>query len=211
MQIGGPSGGVIPYGSFSLDYERVAATGAMMGSGGIIALGVDKCMVDIAQHMIHFMAHESCGKCVLCRDGLPELEALLMELCIGRAREGILEEIKELSEAIEESALCGLGRSAVNPVLTTLKHFSSEYQAHRRGRCPAVHCKSLIDFEIDLAACRGCRACYLVCPSGAVTMRSGRERYIVDRQLCNKCWACYETCPFGCIKITSEECPWKNS
>lgn len=211
LHIGGPSGGIVPYSRFSLDYESVAATGAIMGSGGIVALGTNSCMVDMARHMINFMAHESCGKCVFCRDGLPELESLLLELCIGKAKEGILEEIEGLSKAIADSALCGLGQTAVNPVLTTLKNFYSEYQAHLKGCCPAVHCKPLIDLQINLTSCRDCKACYLVCPTGAVKMRSGQERYVVDRQLCTKCWACYETCPFNCINITSEEFMWKNS
>ncbi|UWG95402.1 NADH-quinone oxidoreductase subunit F [Dehalobacter sp. DCM] len=211
LHIGGPSGGIIPYRRFNLDYESVAATGAIMGSGGLVVLDQNSCMVNMARHMINFMAQESCGKCVFCRDGLPQLESLLLELCIGSARDGILEAIEELSRAIRDSALCGLGRTAVNPVLSTIKDFFSEYEAHLRGCCPAVHCKPLIDFEILLTSCRDCKACYLVCPSGAVKIRSGRERYIVDRQLCSKCWACYETCPFDCIKITSEEFMWKNS
>jgi NADH-quinone oxidoreductase subunit F len=211
LHIGGPSGGIVPYQGFSLDYESVSATGAIMGSGGLVALGENSCMVNIAQHLTHFMAQESCGKCVLCRDGLPELEKLLLDLCIGNAREGILQEIEELSRSIKESTLCGLGQTAVNPVLSTLKGFHLEYMAHLRGCCQAVQCKPLVDFAIDLTACRDCRACYIVCPSGAVKMRSGRERYIVDRQLCSKCWACYETCPFDCIKITSEEYRWKNT
>ncbi|HWP98748.1 MAG TPA: NADH-ubiquinone oxidoreductase-F iron-sulfur binding region domain-containing protein [Syntrophomonadaceae bacterium] len=211
LHIGGPSGGIVPYNEFSLDYESVAATGAIMGSGGLVALGHNRCIVDIARHMINFMVKESCGKCLFCRDGLPELEAHLLDLCIGKAEEGILEEIEDLSQAIADSALCGLGQTAVNPVLTTLKDFYADYQAHIKGRCPAVNCKPLIDFEINLTSCRDCRACYLVCPSGAVKMRSGQDRYIVDQQLCTKCWACYETCPFDCIKITSEEFMWRNS
>jgi len=210
LHIGGPSGGIVPYSGFSLDYESVAATGAIMGSGGLVALGTNSCMVDMARHLINFMVQESCGKCVFCRDGLPELEAMLRALCIGQAHEGILEDIEELSRAIAEMALCGLGQTATNSVLTTLKNFLPEYQAHVRGKCPAVHCKPLIDFEINLTYCRDCRACYLVCPSGAVKIRSGKERFIVDQQLCTKCWACYETCPFDCIKITSEEFMWKN-
>lgn len=213
LQIGGPSGGIVPYHDFRLDYETVALSGAIMGSGGLVVLGRNTCIVDLARHLVSFMSRESCGKCVFCRDGLPELEAHLLDLCIGKAHAaGILEEIKELSRAIAEGSLCGLGKTASNPVLTTLKDYYSEYLAHTKGQCPVVSCKPLIDFEISLTRCRDCRGCYVVCPTGAVKMRSGHdERYIVDRQLCIKCRACYETCPFGCIKITSEEFRWQNS
>lgn len=210
LQIGGPSGGIIPYSQFSLDYESISAAGALMGSGGVVALGHNRCMVDLARHMIQFMAKESCGKCLFCRDGLSELESMLLDLCLGKGRDGMLEEIEDLSLSIADTSLCGLGQSAANCVLTTLKEFYSEYQAHIKGRCPAVNCKPLIDFEINLVSCRDCRACFLICPSGAVKMRSGKERYIVDREFCIKCWACYETCPFDCIRITSEEFKWRN-
>jgi NADH:ubiquinone oxidoreductase, NADH-binding (51 kD) subunit len=212
LHIGGPSGGVISYHDFKLDYETVASAGAIMGSGGLVILGHNTCMVDLARHLVSFMVKESCGKCVFCRDGLPELEAHLLDLCIGKAHTGILEEIEELSRVIAEGSLCGLGKTASNPVLTTLKDFYSEYLAHTKGQCPAISCKPLIDFEISLTRCRDCRGCYVICPTGAVKMRAGHdERYIVDQQLCIKCWACYETCPFGCIKITSEEFMWQNS
>lgn len=203
IQIGGPSGGIVPYSDFSVDYETVTSSGAIMGSGGLVVLGRRRCLVDISRHLVSFMASESCGKCVVCRDGLPELEAKLLSVTRGEAQENILDEIEELSEAIAELALCGLGRTAVNPVLTTLKYFRDEYETHLRGECPAVSCKALINFEINLARCKDCRCCYLVCPSSAVMMRQGKDLYVVDQKLCTKCWACYETCPFGCIRVNS--------
>ena len=203
LQIGGPSGGIIPYSDFTVDYETVASSGAIMGSGGLVVLRDNRCLVDLARHMVNFMANESCGKCAVCRDGLPEIEARLHALTVGQANKGILDEIEDLCKAIDGLALCGLGQTAANPVLTTLKYFRDEYEAHIQGECPAVSCKALISFEINLTLCRDCRCCYLVCPSGAVMMRSGRELYVVDKKLCTKCWACYETCPFGCIKVTS--------
>ncbi|HEY3308140.1 MAG TPA: NADH-ubiquinone oxidoreductase-F iron-sulfur binding region domain-containing protein [Desulfuromonadaceae bacterium] len=204
LQIGGPAGGIIPYGDTAMDYETVASSGANIGSGGLVVLGTNRCLVDLARHLVSFMADESCGKCVVCRDGLPELEAKLTALTTGQAHEGILAEIEGLSRVIAEMALCGLGQTAANPVLTTLKYFQSEYEAHLRGTCPAIFCKSMISFEIIQTRCKDCRCCYLVCPSGAVSCRAtGKERFLVDQQLCIRCWACYETCPFGCIKSTS--------
>ncbi len=210
LHIGGPSGGIVAYKPFAMDYESVSEAGAIMGSGGLVALGPNRCVVDIARHMVNFMVDESCGKCLFCRDGLPELEYRLLDLCLGKAGPEAIEEIAGLSRSISDLSLCGLGQTAANPVLTSLKDFLPEYQAHIKGRCPSVNCKPLIDFEINLTSCRDCRACYLVCPSDAVKMRAGEKRYIVDQQRCIKCWACYETCPFDCIRITSEEFAWKN-
>ncbi|MGB9783314.1 MAG: NADH-ubiquinone oxidoreductase-F iron-sulfur binding region domain-containing protein [Moorellaceae bacterium] len=208
LQIGGPSGGIVPYGDFPLDYETVASSGAIMGSGGLVVLGTNRCLVDLARHLVEFMSRESCGKCLFCRDGLVELEALLAALTTGQAEnEAILTEIEELSRAIAHLAMCGLGQTAVNPVLTTLKFFRSEYEAHVKARCPALTCRPLITFEIPSAQCRDCRCCYLVCPTGAVMRRTGKEKYLVAQDLCIKCRVCAETCPFGCIKITSEGRP----
>jgi NADH-quinone oxidoreductase subunit F len=203
LQIGGPSGGIISYSDFGIDFESVTFSGAIMGSGGLVVLNNDRCLVDLSKHLVDFMAKESCGRCAVCRDGLPELAALLNTLAAGRGNEGILTAIEELSKAIAGLSLCGLGKTAVNPVLTSLKYFRSEYEAHLSGRCPALSCKALIKFEINLARCKDCRCCYLVCPSSAVMMRQGKDLYVVDHQLCIKCWACYETCPFGCIKVTT--------
>lgn len=208
LHIGGPSGGIVAYKSFAMDYESVSETGAIMGSGGLVALGKNRCIVDIARHMVNFLVNESCGKCLFCRDGLPELESLLIDLCLGQAGSDSIKEIGELSRAISDLSLCGLGQTAAHPVITSLKDFLPEYEAHIKGCCPTVNCKPLIDFEINLTSCRDCRACFLVCPSDAVKMRVGEKCYLVDQQRCIKCWACYETCPFDCIRITSEEFTW---
>ena len=202
VQIGGPTGGVIAYHKFALDYETMLTVGAMMGSGGLVVLDQTRCMVDLARHLTGFLARESCGKCTVCRTGLLELESLLRALTLGRADAAILEQIAALCSTIQSLARCGLGRAAVTPALSTLRYFSSEYQAHVRQQCPAVMCRALIDFEIILP-CRACRACYSVCPSGAVTLREGKKRFIVDRQVCTRCWACYEACLFNCIRIVS--------
>lgn len=208
LQIGGPSGGIVPYQHFGLDYETISSAGAIMGSGGLVVLGHQRCVVDLAKHLVHFMADESCGKCVVCRDGLPRLEKMLLSLTAGKARQGVLTEIAELCEAIQQLALCGLGQTAVNPVSTSLRYFTDEYEAHVRGKCPAVSCQPLIDFEIS-SSCRLCNGCVLVCPTGAVKYRVGHAgRVFVDRDLCSKCWSCYETCPFNMIRITSEEYVW---
>ncbi|NPV29004.1 MAG: NADH-quinone oxidoreductase subunit F [Firmicutes bacterium] len=205
LQVGGPSGGIVPYSDFSLDYESVASLGAIMGSGGLVVLNTNRCLVDLARHLVDFMARESCGKCLFCRDGLAELEAMMTSLTNGEARsEVVLAELEELSKAVADMALCGLGKTAVNPVLTSLKFFREEYEAHARGKCPALTCRPLINFEIISSQCRDCRCCYLVCPTDAVKRRGGRELYAVAQEHCIKCRACYETCPFGCIKITSE-------
>jgi len=207
MQIGGPSGGIVAYEDIPLDYESLAQSGVLMGSGGLVAFSKSRCVVDLALHVVNFMVAESCGKCTICREGLLELEQRLRLLTIGKATENVLSEIEILSQAIAELSQCGLGKTSARSVLTSLRDFRGEYEAHVRGRCPAVVCKPLIDFEIVLP-CRMCRACYIVCPSGAVTMREGKKRLVVDRSLCVKCWACYETCPFNFIKITSEEYEW---
>ncbi|SMC37366.1 NADH-ubiquinone oxidoreductase-F iron-sulfur binding region domain-containing protein [Sporomusa malonica] len=210
LQIGGPSGGIVPYRDFFLDYETVASAGAIMGSGGLVPLNKNRCMVDMARHMTNFMGSESCGKCSICRGGLLELEARLLTLTMGKGYKGILEEIEELSKTISQVSLCGLGQTATNPVSTTITYFRDEYEAHVKGKCPAVSCKPLIDFEIILP-CKECKACYQVCPTEAVKMRGVKtERFVVDSERCIKCWACYETCPFNSIRITSEEFTWKN-
>ena len=204
VHIGGPTGGIVPYHNFNLDYETVEQVGAIVGSGGLVVLDQTRCMIDLARHLIAFMARESCGACSVCRDGLSILEKLLLALTMGQAQPTTLTEIQTLTPSISALARCGLGKGAVNPVLTTLRYFAAEYQAHVDGICPAVMCRALIDFEIVLP-CKACRACYSVCPSGAVTMRDSRETFIVDRDACTRCWACYEACLFNFIRIVSGE------
>ena len=201
VQIGGPSGGILPFGEFSLDYDTMRRTGAMVGSGGLVALNDRRCLVDLARHLTEFMAAESCGQCLLCRDGLAELTRLLTLLTEGRGYDGILEEIESLARAVAAGSLCALGRTAVNPVLTTLRYFRAEYEAHLRGVCPAHSCKKLIRFEIDTTRCtrETCKICYTVCPDHAVELRSGHDHVYVDNEKCTRCWACAEICPTGSI------------
>ncbi|MBP2632021.1 MAG: dehydrogenase (quinone) [Firmicutes bacterium] len=203
LQIGGPAGGILKYGDFNMDYETLASEGGCLGSGGLVVLNFRRCLVDLARHLISFMARESCGRCTICRDGLKKLESMFITLTSGKAEVKILDEIEELSHVIADLSLCGLGRTSVNSVLTTLRYFRSEYIEHTKGVCPAIFCKAMIDFEIIQSQCRDCRSCYVVCPSGAVSARSGKQRFFVDLKLCIRCWACYETCPFACIKSTS--------
>jgi len=202
VHLGGPSGGVVAYHDFSLDYETVEQVGSIVGSGGLVVLDHTRCMVDLARHLTGFMAKESCGKCSVCRDGLDLLEKLLLALTTGQAPPTVLEDIRSLGTTIGGLAQCGLGQGAVNPVVSTLRYFSDEYQAHVDKVCPAVMCRALIDFEIFLP-CKACRACYSVCPSGAVSMRDGRTSFIVDRASCTRCWACHEACLFNFIRIVS--------
>lgn len=212
LQIGGPSGGIIPYHNIPLDFDTVSAAGAMIGSGGLVVLNKHRCIVDLTCHLISFMADESCGKCLFCRDGLIELAYLLTQLVENRGTENLLSRVQELSQLIAQTSRCNLGRSSTNSVFTTLNYFHDEYEKHLTGLCPAVSCKSMINFEINQALCRDCRCCYLVCPSSAVTIRSTNiERYYLDNELCTRCWACSETCPFGCILPTSGgEYQWRN-
>ena len=207
LQIGGPSGGIVPYAGMALDYETVGSAGAMMGSGGLVALGSSRCLVDMARHLVAFMGSESCGKCVICRDGLRELEAKLSLLVSGRAHAGVIEEIEDLGKVIAAAAQCGLGRSAANPVLSTLRYFRDEYEAHIRARCPALSCKALITFAVVPAGCSDCRCCFLTCPAGAVRPGAGKKRHFIDQNLCTNCWACCETCPNGCIRPVPREAP----
>lgn len=206
IQIGGPSGGILPYGDFAIDYDTVTATGAMVGSGGLVVLGDHRCMVDLARHLADFMAGESCGQCLMCRDGLAALEYRLARLTEGEGYHGILEEIESLAISIRDTSLCGLGSTAANPILTTLRYFRDEYEAHLDNRCPGLTCKALIRFEVWLNACQSqtCRICYTVCPSDAVTLRTGNaDRVFLDNDKCTRCWACAEICPGGCIRAVT--------
>lgn len=203
LQIGGPAGGIVPYHAFPLDYEDVQTTGASIGSGGLIVLNHQRCTVDLLCHMTRFMAAESCGQCLLCRDGLQLLTSLLLSLVEGKGDEETLARLDHLSRAVAAGALCGLGRAAAVTVQNGLRHFSEEFADHARSVCTTVYCRALVDFEISMRRCRECHACFLVCPSEAVKYRSGTVSYLVDRERCTKCYACFETCPFQCIHLTS--------
>ena len=200
-QTGGPSGGCIPASLIDtpIDYDNLMEIGSMMGSGGLIVMDEDTCMVDIAKFFLEFTVDESCGKCTPCRVGTKRLLELLEKITSGNGTMRDLERIEELAEFIKENSLCGLGQTAPNPVLSTLQYFRDEYLAHIQDkRCPAGVCKALLTYKIDESKCRGCTLCARACPAGAIN-GSVRNPHNIDTLKCVKCGACMETCRFGAI------------
>ena len=200
-QTGGPSGGCIPAKHLDtpIDYENLKAIGSMMGSGGLIVMDEDNCMVDIARFFLEFTVDESCGKCVPCRIGTRRLLELLDKIIEGNGTLEDIDKMEELCYYIQKNALCALGQTAPNPVLSTLKYFRDEYEAHVvEKRCPAGVCKKLLRYEIDPDKCKGCTACARKCPVGAIEGKV-REAHVIDKAKCIKCGACMETCKFGAI------------
>ena len=197
-QIGGPSGGCLPeeFLDTPIDFDSLTEAGAMMGSGGMVVLDEDTCMVDVAKYFLYFTQNESCGKCTFCRIGTWHLLSILQRLTIGEGQEGDIEKLEKLSQDIKAGSLCGLGKTAPNPVLTSLKYFREEYEAHiKEGRCPAASCRALSAYYIDLDKCaRGCDACIGCCPVDAVFTTSNRKKGI-DQTLCVKCGECKVHCP----------------
>ena len=201
VQTGGPSGGCLPESLLDtpVDYDNLVAAGSMMGSGGMIVMDEDNCMVDIARFYLDFIVDESCGKCTPCRIGTKRMLEILNRIVEGRGEEGDIERLENLAETIKATALCGLGQTAPNPVLSTLRFFRDEYEAHiREKRCPAHHCKKLLQFVVEPAKCRGCTACARVCPVGAIS-GSVKQPHVIDASKCIKCSACMDTCRFGAI------------
>ncbi len=202
VQTGGPSGGCIPESQLDIpiDYDSLTSIGSMMGSGGMIVMDEDNCMVDIARFYLDFTVDESCGKCTPCRVGTRRMLEILERIVAGKGEEGDIEKLEELGEMIKNSSLCGLGQTAPNPVLSTIKHFRSEYEAHIRDKkCPAHHCQALKQYFI-LDNCRGCTACARVCPVGCIS-GNVKELHVIDQSKCIKCGACMEKCRFGSIEI----------
>ena len=200
-QTGGPSGGCIPASLIDtpIDYESLSAIGSMMGSGGLIVMDEDNCMVDIAKFYLEFIVDESCGKCSPCRIGTKRLLDLLTKITEGNGEPEDLDTIEELCEHIKQSALCGLGQTAPNPVLSTLKHFREEFEAHvYEKRCPAGVCKALIQYVVDPAKCKGCTRCAQGCPTGAIS-GAVRAPHIINQSKCIKCGACMDHCRFDAI------------
>jgi NADH-quinone oxidoreductase subunit F len=202
VQMGGPSGGCIPAALLDtpIDYKALAATGAIMGSGGMVVMDESTCMVNMARFFLDFTAKESCGKCVPCRIGTKRMHEILVRLTEGDGRAGDLELLEELCAGIKEGALCGLGQTAPNPVLTTLRYFRGEYDAHlRERRCPAGECAALRTFRIDPAACKGCTRCARVCPAQAVS-GTLKAPHTIDPARCVRCGQCERVCAFGAVK-----------
>ena len=201
VQMGGPSGGCIPeqHLDVKVDYENLMQLGAIVGSGGMIVLDEDDCMVNVAKYFLNFTQMESCGKCVPCRVGTKRLYEVLDRITNGQGRESDLDLLEKLSRDIKLSSLCGLGQTAPNPVLSTLRYFRHEYEAHILDRkCPPKACKALITYHILETACKGCGACMRVCPAGSI---SGRKKspHMINQELCIKCGSCFDVCKFKAV------------
>ena len=203
VQTGGPSGGCIPekFMDLPVDYQRLAEVGSIMGSGGMIVMDQDTCMVDVARYFMDFLTEESCGQCNPCREGIKQVLDILTDICAGNGKEGDIELLEELGSMIQKFSLCGLGTSAPNPVLTTILYFRDEYEAHIRDKkCPAGVCKNLFYYEIDEEACNGCTLCAKQCPQEAI-IGEKKKPHKLDQDKCIKCGICYENCKFNAIVI----------
>jgi NADH:ubiquinone oxidoreductase subunit F (NADH-binding)/(2Fe-2S) ferredoxin len=203
VQTGGPSGGVIPESLLNLpvDFDQLTKVGSMMGSGGMIVMDETDCMVDIARYFIDFLIGESCGKCLPCREGLTQISALLNDICNGEAEEGTIELLEELSNTVKECSLCALGGSAPNPVLSTLRYFRNEYEAHvKEKKCPAGVCKALITYSIDADKCTGCLLCLRNCPQKAITGEK-KKPHKIQADLCIKCGICRDICTYDAVVV----------
>ncbi|MBI9106003.1 MAG: NADH-quinone oxidoreductase subunit NuoF [Spirochaetales bacterium] len=202
-QIGGPSGGCIPdeFLDLPLDYESVKELGAIIGSGGLIVMDDRTCMVDMARFFLDFVQKESCGKCVPCRVGTQHMVNLLTDICSGRGRPGDIKKLEDLSGVVKKGSLCGLGQTAPNPVLTTIRYFRKEYEAHiNDGRCPAGVCKNLIEYSIIAEACRACGKCIKVCSVDAIRGEK-KTPHIINPALCIRCGECMDVCPFDAVAV----------
>ena len=201
VQIGGPSGGCVParLGETTVDFEALTGVGAMMGSGGLVVLDESDCMVDITRYFLEFTQDQSCGQCTPCRIGTRRMLDILTRLCTGEGRGGDLERLEELARSVKQSSLCGLGKTAPNPVLSTLNYFREEYEAHIEGRCPAGRCKALITYSIT-DDCIGCTLCAQHCPADAIAM-TPYQKHEIDPEKCTRCNACKAICPQDAVRI----------
>jgi len=209
VQTGGPSGGVIPekYIDLPIDFDELSNVGSMMGSGGMIVMDEDTCMVDTARYFLKFLADESCGKCVPCREGIKQMLDILTDITEGRGKKGDIELLEDIAAMVKDFSLCALGTSAPNPVLSTLQYFRDEYVAHiEQKRCPANVCKALVSYYIDPEKCQACMICLRQCPVGAIS--GGKNQiHVIDQAKCTKCNACFEVCPprFSAVRRLSGE------
>jgi len=212
VQTGGPSGGCLPENLIDLpvDFDELTKVGSMMGSGGMIVMDEDTCMVDVARYFLNFLSDESCGKCVPCRAGIEQMVEILNRICAGKGRPGDIELLEEICETTRDASLCALGQTAPNPVLSTVQHFRDEYKAHiEQKRCPAGVCKALVSFYIQPDKCQACQICLKNCPVQAI---SGAKNivHIIDQAKCTKCSTCFEVCPqrfSAVVKISGEPVP----
>lgn len=197
VQTGGPSGGIIParYLNTPVDFDELTSLGSMMGSGSIIVIDEDTCAVDLARYFVDFLCSESCGKCLPCREGLKRMREILDAIESGRGTETDIQTLQEIAELMRTASLCALGRTAVNPVLSTIRYFREEYDAHIKDkRCPALSCKSLVSYSIDPKICIGCDLCRENCPQGAIDKDEGGFA-VVNQSKCMRCGICFEICP----------------
>ena len=202
VQIGGPSGGCLTaeHLDLPLDFDSLKKAGAIIGSGGLVVMDEDTCMVEVARFFMNFTQNESCGKCVPCREGTKRMLEILERIVAGKGQEGDIELLEELADTITNTALCGLGKTAANPVVSTIKYFRSEYEAHIRDkRCPAGACARLKRYVIDPDKCKGCSKCARNCPVNAISGEI-RKPFTIDTAKCIKCGACITNCAFGAIR-----------
>ena len=203
VQTGGPSGGCIPerFLDLSVDFDELAKVGSIMGSGGMIVMDQDTCMVDVARYFLEFLKEESCGQCNPCREGIKQMLNILTRICSGEGKDGDIELLEEIGSMVQKFSLCGLGTAAPNPVLTTVLYFRDEYEEHIRDkRCRSGVCKALFHYEIDPEACTGCGLCAKKCPQSAIAGEK-KKAHVLDQEKCIKCGICYEACKFGAITI----------
>ncbi|KKM84578.1 hypothetical protein LCGC14_1297780, partial [marine sediment metagenome] len=201
VQTGGPSGGCIPETLMDLpiDYERLTEVGSIMGSGGMIVMDEDTCMVNVAKYFLGFLKDESCGKCVPCREGIAQMLYILERITGGEGERGDIERLEGLAEIVEGGSLCALGQTAVNPVLSTIKYFRDEYDDHIEDRrCPAKECRGLFMYEVDEEACTGGGICLKNCPEEAIRGER-REVHVIVQEKCTMCGTCFDKCPFTAI------------
>jgi NADH:ubiquinone oxidoreductase subunit F (NADH-binding)/(2Fe-2S) ferredoxin/Pyruvate/2-oxoacid:ferredoxin oxidoreductase delta subunit len=207
VQTGGPSGGCIPeeHLDIKVDFDELAKVGAIMGSGGMIVMDEDTCMIDVAKYFLNFLAGESCGKCSPCREGIKHMLEIMTRISEGKGREGDIEFLEEIAKSTKSASLCALGGSAPNPVLSTIRYFRDEYEAHiKEKRCPAFVCKQLIAYYIDPEKCQACSICLRKCPSEAI-IGDKKRIHVIDQEKCTNCGTCYEVCPsrFGAVRRLS--------
>jgi NADH-quinone oxidoreductase subunit F len=212
VQTGGPSGGVIPeqYLDSPVDFDVLTKLGSIMGSGGMVVMDEDTCMVDVARYFVNFLCDESCGKCLPCREGLKQARKILNDIVTGEGKEGDIEKLEEIADVTSVASLCALGQTAANPMLTTIRHFRNEYEAHiKEKRCPALVCRGLVCYYIDPKKCNACMLCFRNCPANAITGEK-MKIHMIDQSKCTKCGTCYDVCPpaFSAVqKISGEPVP----